>query len=337
MSDIRDIEVLKLLSVLHLMSKEVIKMLKTLEKISKFAGKWMAAIALVCAVVALFADSPVHAVLPTSLVNPLLGIVMLGMGMTLKLEDFKVVFTRPKAVVSGIFEQFIIMPGLAWLLCFAFQLPTELSIGVILVGCCPGGTSSNVMTYLSKGDVALSVGMTASTTLLAPIVTPALVLFLAGEAIDVAYVDMFLSIVQVVLAPIVVGFIVNAIFPKLSDICAKILPFLSVVAISLIIMSVVSANAPKLMSVGWLIILVVMLHNVLGYVFGFFAAKLLGLTNTQMRAISIEVGMQNSGLATSLATLHFANFPLAAVPGAVFSVWHNVSGAVYANILASRD
>ena len=296
----------------------------------------MAAIALVCAAVALFADAPVHAVLPTSFVNPLLGVVMLGMGMTLKLEDFKVVFTKPKAVISGIFEQFVIMPGLAWLLCFVFQLPTELSIGVILVGCCPGGTSSNVMTYLSKGDVALSVGMTACTTLLAPIVTPALVLLLAGEAIDVAYVDMFLSIVQVVLAPIIVGFIINAIFPKFAEGCAKALPLLSVVAISLIIMSVVSANASRLMTVGWLIILVVMLHNVAGYALGFFVARLLGLSSQQMRAISIEVGMQNSGLATSLATVHFANFPLAAVPGAVFSVWHNISGAVYANILASR-
>ena len=131
--------------------------MKVLEKISDFAGKWMAIIALAVAIIAFVAPAPVHAALPTSWVNPLLGIVMFGMGMTLKLGDFKGVFTKPKAVITGILSQFIIMPLIAWVLCLVFQLPTELAVGVMLVGCCPGGTSSNVMTYLSKGDVALSV------------------------------------------------------------------------------------------------------------------------------------------------------------------------------------
>ena len=308
--------------------------MKVLEKISDFAGKWMAIIALIVAIIALVAPDPVHAALPTSWVNPLLGIVMFGMGMTLKLSDFKVVFTKPKAVITGILSQFIIMPLLAWLLCTIFQLPTELAVGVILVGCCPGGTSSNVMTYLSKGDVALSVGMTACTTILAPIVTPALVLLLAGQSVDVSYVSMLMSIVQVVLVPIVLGFIINAIAPKIADVFGKVLPLISVIAISLIIMAVVSANAAKLMTVGALIIVVVMLHNLCGYALGYLAGRALGLSRAQMRTLSIEVGMQNSGLATSLATVHFATMPLAAVPGAVFSVWHNISGAVYANILA---
>ena len=308
--------------------------MKVLEKISDFAGKWMAIIALIVAIIALLAPDPVHAALPTSWVNPLLGIVMFGMGMTLKLSDFKVVFTKPKAVITGILSQFIIMPLLAWLLCTIFQLPTELAVGVILVGCCPGGTSSNVMTYLSKGDVALSVGMTACTTILAPIVTPALVLLLAGQSVDVSYVSMLMSIVQVVLVPIVLGFIINAIAPKIADVFGKVLPLISVIAISLIIMAVVSANAAKLMTVGALIIAVVMLHNLCGYALGYLAGRALGLSRAQMRTLSIEVGMQNSGLATSLATVHFATMPLAAVPGAVFSVWHNISGAVYANILA---
>ena len=308
--------------------------MKVLEKISDFAGKWMAIIALIVAIIALLAPDPVHAALPTSWVNPLLGIVMFGMGMTLKLSDFKVVFTKPKAVITGILSQFIIMPLLAWLLCTIFQLPTELAVGVILVGCCPGGTSSNVMTYLSKGDVALSVGMTACTTILAPIVTPALVLLLAGQSVDVSYVSMLMSIVQVVLVPIILGFIINAIAPKVADVFGKVLPLISVIAISLIIMAVVSANAAKLMTVGALIIVVVMLHNLCGYALGYLAGRALGLSRAQMRTLSIEVGMQNSGLATSLATVHFAAMPLAAVPGAVFSVWHNISGAVYANILA---
>lgn len=185
--------------------------MKVLEKISDFAGKWMAIIALAVAIIAFVAPAPVHAALPTSWVNPLLGIVMFGMGMTLKLGDFKVVFTKPKAVITGILSQFIIMPLIAWVLCLVFQLPTELAVGVMLVGCCPGGTSSNVMTYLSKGDVALSVGMTACTTIMAPVVTPALVLLLAGQSVDVSYVSMLLSIVQVVLVPIALGFVINAV------------------------------------------------------------------------------------------------------------------------------
>ena len=308
--------------------------MKTLAKISDFAGKYMAIIALAVAIVALVFPGPVSTAVKTSYVNILLGIVMFGMGMTLKLSDFKVVFTKPKAVIVGILSQFVIMPVLAFVLAFAFQLPAELAVGVILVGSCPGGTSSNVMTYLAKGDVALSVGMTACTTIMAPIVTPLLVLLFAGQTVDVDVLEMFLSIVQVVLVPIAAGFLINYFFEKVAAACASVLPLVSVVGISLIIMAVVAANQAKLLTVGPLIILVVMLHNVLGYTFGYLVGRALRLTKEQMRTLSIEVGMQNSGLASSLATVHFASMPLAAVPGAVFSVWHNISGAVYANILA---
>lgn len=308
--------------------------MKVLEKISDYAGKYMAIIALLVATIALVFPGPVSSVIKTSYVNILLGIVMFGMGMTLTLGDFKVVFTKPKAVITGIFAQFIIMPGLAFILVTVFQLPPELAVGVILVGCCPGGTSSNVMTYLAKGDVALSVGMTACTTIMAPIVTPLLVLLIAGQTVDVAVWDMFISIVQVVLAPIAAGFIINKLFEKFAKEFSRVLPLISVIGISLIIMAVVAANAQSLMSVGLLIIVVVMLHNVCGYALGYLAGRLLGLSKAQRRTLSIEVGMQNSGLATSLATVHFATMPLAAVPGAVFSVWHNISGAIYANILA---
>ena len=308
--------------------------MRTLEKVSGFAGKYMAIIALLVAIIALTFPQPIHAAIPTSWVNTLLGIVMFGMGMTLKLSDFKVVFTKPKAVICGILSQFIIMPVLAFLLVTLFQLPTELAVGVILVGACPGGTSSNVMTYLAKGDVALSVGMTACTTIMAPFVTPALVLLLAGQTVDVSYVSMLVSIVQVVLVPIALGFMINYFFNKFAQAFSKALPLISVVAICLIIMAVVSANAAKLMTTGPIVVAVVMLHNVCGYALGYLVGRLLGLTKEQMRTLSIEVGMQNSGLATSLATMHFAAMPMAAVPGTVFSVWHNISGAVYANILA---
>ena len=308
--------------------------MKTLEKISGWAGKYMAIIALLVAIIALVFPDPVKGVIKTSYVNTLLGIVMFGMGMTLKLSDFKVVFTKPKAVITGILSQFIIMPLLAFLLVKIFNLDPALAVGVILVGSCPGGTSSNVMTYLAKGDVALSVGMTACTTILAPVVTPALVLLLGGETINVSYMSMLMSIVQVVLVPIVLGFVINHFFEKFAQACAKVLPLVSVIAICLIIMAVVAANAAKIMTVGWLIVIVVMLHNLCGYALGYGVGKVLGLSRDQMRTLSIEVGMQNSGLATSLATVHFATMPLAAVPGTVFSVWHNISGAIYANILA---
>ena len=308
--------------------------MKTLEKISGWAGKYMAVIALLVAIIALVFPDPVKGVIKTSYVNTLLGIVMFGMGMTLKLSDFKVVFTKPKAVITGILSQYIIMPLLAFLLVKIFNLDPALAVGVILVGSCPGGTSSNVMTYLAKGDVALSVGMTACTTILAPVVTPALVLLLGGATINVSYVSMLMSIVQVVLVPIVLGFVINHFFEKFAQACAKVLPLVSVIAICLIIMAVVAANASKIMTVGWLIVVVVMLHNLCGYALGYGVGKVLGLSRDQMRTLSIEVGMQNSGLATSLATVHFATMPLAAVPGTVFSVWHNISGAIYANILA---
>ena len=308
--------------------------MKTLEKISGWAGKYMAVIALLVAIIALVFPDPVKGVIKTSYVNTLLGIVMFGMGMTLKLSDFKVVFTKPKAVITGILSQFIIMPLLAFLLVKIFNLDPARAVGVILVGSCPGGTSSNVMTYLAKGDVALSVGMTACTTILAPVVTPALVLLLGGATINVSYVSMLMSIVQVVLVPIVLGFVINHFFEKFAQACAKVLPLISVIAICLIIMAVVAANAAKIMTVGWLIVVVVMLHNLCGYALGYGVGKVLGLSRDQMRTLSIEVGMQNSGLATSLATVHFATMPLAAVPGTVFSVWHNISGAIYANILA---
>ena len=209
-----------------------------------------------------------------------------------------------------------------------------LAIGVILVGTCPGGTSSNVMTYLSKGDVALSVGMTAVSTVLAPFLTPLLTLLYAGQRVDVNPVNMFLSIVKVVLVPIALGFVVNHFFHAFTQNAVRVLPLISTTAIVLIICAVVSANSAKIMTSGLLILAVVILHNLLGYLTGFGVGKLLKLDSTKCRAISIEVGMQNSGLATSLAAAHFAQYPLATIPGAVFSVWHNISGAVLANFFA---
>lgn len=295
----------------------------------------MAAIVIIMAVVALFAPEAVS-VIKTSYINTLLGVVMFGMGLTLKPGDFRVVFSRPRSVLIGTVAQFTIMPLLAWILTKVFALSPELTVGVILVGTCPGGTSSNVITYLSRGDVALSVGVTSVSTVLAPLMTPLLTLLYAGETVDVNVLSMFLSIVQVVIVPIALGFVVNRYFARFAARATESLPLVSTVAIVAIVGAVVSANAQRIMTSGLLILLVVVLHNVTGYLLGYAAARLTKLGPSQCRAISIEVGMQNSGLATSLATVHFAQYPLAAIPGAVFSVWHNVSGALLAGFFRRR-
>ena len=307
-----------------------------LEKVSAFFGKWMALIVIAVAALALFAPQTCLWV-KTSWINWLLGIVMFGMGLTLKMSDFKVVFSRPKDIIIGFIAQFTLMPLIAFVLTKVFGLPTEIAVGVILVGTCPGGTSSNVMTYLSKGDVPLSVGMTAVSTLFAPLMTPLLTLLYAGQRVDVNAVAMFLSIVKVVLVPIALGLVCNYFFGKVTSQIVRILPLISTIAIIMIIASVVSANSARLKTVGALVVIVVVLHNLLGYATGYGVGKLLRLNATKCRALSIEVGMQNSGLATSLAATHFAQYPLATIPGAVFSVWHNISGAVYANLLAARN
>lgn len=304
--------------------------MKTLEKVSDFVSKWMALIVIAVAALALFVPASLSWV-RTSWVNWLLGIVMFGMGLTLKPSDFAEVFKRPKDVIIGAVCQYTLMPLLAFLLCQLFRLPPELAIGVILVGTCPGGTSSNVMTYLSHGDVALSVSMTAVSTILSPIMTPLLTLLYAGQTVNVNVGGMFLSVIEVVLLPIIVGFVVNHFFSKYTQKAVKALPLVSTTAIVLIVAAVVSANSARIMTSGLLIFAVVVCHNLLGYLTGYGVAKALRMDVTKCRAISIEVGMQNSGLATSLAATHFAQYPLATIPGAVFSVWHNVSGAVLAN------
>lgn len=306
-------------------------------KLGKFVSRWMALIVIAMAALALLAPAPVGAVLKTKYVNTLLGVVMFGMGLTLKPHDFQVVFSRPKDVIIGCIAQFTVMPLLAFLLTKTFDLPTELAVGVILVGTCPGGTSSNVMTYMSKGDVALSVGMTAVSTLLAPFLTPVLTLLYAGQTVDVNVMSMFLSIVKVVILPIALGFLINRFLPKVAETIADILPLISTTAIVAIVGAVVAANAAKIMTCGLLIVAVVILHNLLGYAVGYTVGNILRLDSTKCRAISIEVGMQNSGLATSLAGAHFAQYPLATIPGAVFSVWHNISGAILANFFLKMD
>ena len=306
-----------------------------MKKLCHYISEYMGVLVLVAALLALMFPSVLQQIRPT-VINPLLGVIMFGMGLTLNLKDFKIVFSRPKDVIIGCLAQFTIMPLLAWGLSKTFQLDEALALGVVLVGCCPGGTASNVITYLAKGDLALSVGMTGVSTLLAPLLTPLLTWALAGKSVDVDVVGMLLSILWVVILPIVVGLITKAIWPKFTEKATAYLPAVSSLAIAFIVAIIIGANANKLMAGGMVIVIVVMLHNLCGLGLGYLIGRLLGLAEPKKRAISIEVGMQNSGLASSLATLHFAAYPLATIPGAIFSVWHNISGALVARLYTRK-
>ena len=302
-----------------------------MKKLCKLISDYMGLLVLLAAVCA-FLFPEFFAQVKPSVINPMLGIIMFGMGLALKVEDFRVVFSRPRDIFIGVASQFIVMPLLAFVLTRVFALDEALAIGVILVGCCPGGTASNVITYLSGGDLALSVGMTGVSTLLAPVVTPLLVWLLAGEKVDVDVVAMFLSIFWVIILPILAGLVVKRLWSRQTERVAAYLPAISSLAIAATVMIVIGASAKRLLTGGMIVILVVMLHNVGGLLLGYLVGRVLHLPSPKRRALSIEVGMQNSGLASSLATLHFAAYPLAIVPGAIFSVWHNISGAIVARI-----
>lgn len=300
-----------------------------MKRLCHYISEYMGILVLVAALLALVFPDVLKEIRPT-VINYMLGVVMFGMGLTLNLHDFKIVFSRPKDILIGCLAQFTIMPLLAWSLARIFSLDEALALGVVLVGCCPGGTASNVITYLAKGDLALSVGMTGVSTLLAPFLTPLLTWALAGKSINVDVTSMFLSILWVVILPIIMGLIVKGLWPKFTEKATDYLPAFSSIAIAMIVAIIIGANADKLIAGGFIIVLVVILHNICGLSLGYLIGRTLRLSEPKKRAISIEVGMQNSGLASSLATIHFAAYPLATIPGAIFSVWHNLSGAAVA-------
>lgn len=299
-------------------------------RLSNFVGKTFAIWVILFAILG-FALPDVFRQLTPWIVT-LLGIIMFGMGLTISLDDFRTVVRRPWEIGVGVVLQFLIMPLIAVALTRLIPMDPQVAAGVILVGCCPGGTSSNVMTYLSRGDVALSVACTSVTTLLAPIVTPFLVWTFASEYLPVDAMAMFLSILKVVIVPLALGVLAQKLLPALVRAAVPVLPLVSVIGIVLIVSAVVGASKAAIVQSGLMIFAVVVLHNGFGYLLGFLAAKALGLNMAKRKAIAIEVGMQNSGLGAALATTYFS--PLAAVPSAIFSVWHNISGAIVANYLS---
>ncbi|WP_226344600.1 bile acid:sodium symporter family protein [Agilicoccus flavus] len=261
-------------------------------------------------------------------VTPLLGIVMFGMGLTLTPRDLALVASRPIPVLIGVVAQFLVMPLLGLGIATLLGLDPVLAAGLILVGCAPGGTASNVISYLARADVALSVAMTTVSTLLAPLLTPLLVLWLAGTYLEVDGVAMAMSILQVVLVPVVAGLVLRLVLPRVIDRVLPALPWVSVAAISLIVAAVVGGSADRVISAGLVVLIAVVLHNGLGYLLGYGLARLARQPERASRTTAIEVGMQNSGLAASLAGTYLE--PGAALPAAVFSLWHNISGALLA-------
>ena len=306
------------------------KIMKKIGRISSFLTRYIGVIIIIFSIIAFcWRDGFAWT---TNYTSMFLGIAMFGMGLTIKMGDFQVVFSRPKEILIGCLAQYTVIPFLAWILAVVLKLPEDLALGVILVGCCPGGTASNVITYIAGGDVALSVGMTIVSTLVAPLATPALVYMLAGAWVEVSFIAMVLSVVKVILVPVLLGILIRSILGKQIQKISELLPLISVVSIVMIISGIVAVNADKIISCGMLVLGVVILHNLCGMGIGLVAAKLLKVPYDKVTAIAIEVGMQNSGLAISLATANFAANPLATLPGAIFSVWHNISGSVFAGI-----
>jgi BASS family bile acid:Na+ symporter len=256
----------------------------------------------------------------------LLGVVMFGMGVTLTGDDFYRVLTRPGVIFTGVLLQYLLMPLFAWLLSLALGLAPALMVGMILVGASPGGTASNVICYLARGDVALSITLTTCSTLLAVAATPLLTWFYIGQTVEVPVIKMLVDVSQIVVAPVIAGLLVNSLLGTRIESIKSIFPLLSVVAIVIIIAIIVALNQSRLHALATTLFLAVTLHNVLGLAGGYWLLRCLGYERRTCRTLAIEIGMQNSGLAVALAIKFFS--PLAALPGALFSIWHNLSGAV---------
>ncbi|MBM7551625.1 bile acid:sodium symporter family protein [Thalassobacillus pellis] len=306
--------------------------MKLLETISNLAGKYFAFLVIGVALIAYLLPEVFLGL--GAYITILLGVVMFGMGLTLKPVDFKLVLQKPVPVLIGVASQYTVMPLTALLIAYMLNLPAELAAGLVLLGSVPGGTASNVMVYLAKGNLALSVAMTSLSTMLAPILTPLILLALAGQWLPVDPVAMFISIVQVIILPITLGILLRKFFPVTVEKSATVVPLISVIAIIVIVSAVVAANVESITTSGLLIFSAVMLHNLFGLTLGYFVAKLMRLDESKRRAISIEVGMQNSGLGVALAAAHFG--PLAALPNVIAAVWHNISGPILATFWSKR-
>ncbi|MFD1485081.1 bile acid:sodium symporter family protein [Lacticaseibacillus baoqingensis] len=299
--------------------------MEKVEAFGKWLSRWFTVVVIVWAAFNYFVPQTSTWVVPNT--SYLLGIILFGMGLTLRGEDFARILKRPLPVILGTVAHYVIMPLIAVALCAIFHLQGATAAGVILVGSCPSGTSSSVMAYLAGGDVALDVSIETLSTLLAPLALPGLLLLYAGKYVPIPTQSLFLSTVKIVLVPIILGVVIHTLFRKQVDMVTRALPLISQVAILLIIGAVVSANHANLFTAATaLVIPVVMLHNLSGYALGLGFSFLIRLKEPQRKAITFEVGMQDSSLGATLAMAYFA--PAAAIPSTIFSIWHNISGSV---------
>ena len=309
-------------------------MLKLLVNMSRFANRTFALWIIISGIIGFIFPEIFKQLVPWF--GPLLGVVMFGMGLTLTPQDFRNVFTRPRDVAIGVVAQYTVMPLSAFVIAKAFNLPPELAVGLMLLGCCPGGTASNVVTFLARGDVPLSVTITSCTTLLAPIMTPTLMYLFANQWIQINPMAMFLSIVQIVLVPTVLGVIVNRFFGKHLQTVQASLPLVSVVAIMMIAAGIVAKTNHQLLETGPMIFMAMALHNFVGMGLGWSVGKFFGLSLAKCKTLTFEVGMQNAGLGVALAGLHFAASPMTALPSTLGALWHNVTGPMLATYFSSR-
>ena len=307
-------------------------MLSVLRRLSVVLTRFMGVIIIAFSALALWQPWIFSWVAPH--ISAMLGIIMLGMGMTLHWQDFSHVLRHPRDLGLGLVVQFGCMPLLAFALCHVFALPPELAMGMILVGTAPGGTASNVLTFIARGDVAFSVAMTAAATLVSLLLTPPLTWLLGGVWVPVDMGGLFWSIVKIVLVPVLLGLLLHHFQRGLVDRLMPFLPLASALVITLVIAGLIAVNAQNILSAGPAIFAAVIAHNLLGLAVGWFAACRLRFAPPRRRALAIEIGTQNSGLATALALAHFT--PAAAIAGALFSVWQNISGALLSNFWATR-
>ena len=306
--------------------------MKVLEKLAQFICRNMTLWVIVCSAVAFFYPAPFKPI--GKYISYMLGVIMLGMGLTMSLEDFRLVLTRPKDVFYGVFFRYLIMPFVGFGVAKMLGLPPALAAGVILLGAAPSGTGSNVMTYIAKGDTALSVTVSSVNTILAPVLTPYLFLMLAGTMIPIDVVALLMDIVKIVLIPVSVGVALHTMAPRTVEKLTKVVPAVSVMFIIAIMSAVVALNAAKMATMALVLCLAVGLHNTAGLLLGYFSGRAVGMTEKQSKAITFEIGMENSGLAVALALAHLD--PMAALPGAVMTVWEYVSGSLLASYWGAK-
>lgn len=306
--------------------------MEKLERVAKLITKLFPLWVIIFSVYAFFNPDPFkpHA----KYISYLLGVIMLGMGLTMTLDDFKLVLTRPKDVFAGVFFRYLIMPFVGFAVAKMLGLPPALAAGLILVGCCPSGTASNVMTFLARGDTALSVTVSSINTVLAPVLTPYMFLLLAGTLIPIKAEALLIDILKIVIVPIAIGIGLRTFLSSFVDSIMKIVPVVSVICIVFVIAIVIALNAAKLATVAVIAFAAVALHNAIGLGLGYGASRAVGMSEDKSKAICFEIGMENSGLAVALALVHLD--PIAAIPGAIFSVWHNLSGSLLAGYWSSK-